>query len=84
MTTSQPDHLDQIEATLETVVTSLKGLSDRVEVLSEKVEKNNSQLERNNDRVEIYQKASGQVVNLAFGLLATAAAAIIIPALLAH
>jgi len=91
MTAAQPDRLDHIEAsldtsnqrmtriesTLETVVQSLTKLDTDVKSLSDRVD-------RTNDRVEIYQKASGQVVNLAFGLLATAAAAIIIPALLNH
>jgi hypothetical protein len=34
------------------------------------------------DKVEIYQKASQQIVNLAFGLLLTVSLAIIIPAVL--
>jgi len=89
MTAGQPDRLDHIEAsldtnnqrmtrietTLETVVQSLSKLDTDVKGLSERVD-------RTNDRVEIYQKASTQVVNLAFGLLATASAAIIIPVLL--
>jgi hypothetical protein len=77
MTAAQPDRLDHIEATLETVVQSLGDVRSDIKTLSD-------QVERTNERVEIYQKASGQVVNLAFGLLATAAAAIIIPALLNH
>ena len=55
--------------------TRLGGLESNLEDLTDETK-------RLNDRVEIYQKASQQVVNLAFGLLATAALAIIIPALL--
>lgn len=77
MTQTQPNRLDRIEATLETVVQSIQKLGTDVKSLSDRVE-------RTNDHIEIYQKALQQVVNLAFGILATAAAAIIIPALLAH
>jgi tetrahydromethanopterin S-methyltransferase subunit G len=81
MTPTQPDRFDDLEATLETVVKQLTKLDTDVrtdiKALSERVE-------RTNDRVEIYQKASGQVVNLAFGLLTAAVIAIIIPVIVGH
>lgn len=52
--------------------------------LTEEVRKTNERVDRTNDRVETYQKASQQVVNLAFGLILTAAAAIILPVVFAR
>ncbi|WP_049783900.1 hypothetical protein [Acaryochloris marina] len=65
MTVSNPDHLDRIEELL-------TGFGEDLNALKE-------QTIKTNERVEIYQKASQQVVNLAFGLILTAALAIIIP-----
>ncbi|MGR3278488.1 hypothetical protein ACSYAD_25675 [Acaryochloris marina NIES-2412] len=65
MTASEPDRLDRIEVLL-------TGFGEDLNALKE-------QTTRTNERVEIYQKASQQVVNLAFGLILTAALAIIIP-----
>ena len=45
------------------------------------VEQLKQEVTRTNDRVEIYQKASQQVVNLAFGLILAATAAIVVPAI---
>ena len=58
--------LDKIEATLETLTAKL----DQFEVRSEAYD----------NKLDAYQKASNQVVNLAFGLIITAVLAIIIPA----
>jgi septal ring factor EnvC (AmiA/AmiB activator) len=81
------ERLDRIESQLENVVTSLGHLTTNVEKLTTDVEKLTTDVEglkqevtRTNDRVEIYQKASQQVVNLAFGLIVAATAAIIVPA----
>lgn len=65
MTASEPDRLDRIEVLLTSFGEDLKSLKE--------------QSIKTNERVEIYQKASQQVVNLAFGLILTAALAIIIP-----
>jgi predicted nucleic acid-binding Zn-ribbon protein len=71
--TANNDRLDRIESQLETIVKSLEHLTTDVESLKQEVT-------RTNDRVEIYQKASQQVVNLAFGLIVAATAAIVVPA----
>lgn len=75
MTQSEDNLLDRIESQLKNVVTSLKQLTTDVEGLKQEVNQTNL-------RVEIYQKASGQVVNLAFSLIVAATAAIIVPALI--
>ena len=83
MTASEPDRLDRIEelltgfnASLETLRTDItKEITD----LKKEVSETKEQTSKTNERVEIYQKASQQVVNLAFGLILTAALAIIIP-----
>jgi predicted nucleic acid-binding Zn-ribbon protein len=71
------DRLDRIESQLETIVKSLEHLTTDVESLKQEVT-------RTNDRVEIYQKASQQVVNLAFGLIVAATAAIVVPTVFNH
>ncbi len=67
MTELDSSRLDRIESLLEHLTTDVEELKQEVT--------------RTNDRVEIYQKASQQVVNLAFGLILTSALAIIIPAI---
>lgn len=67
-------------------ISSGEEQSGRIEALLEKltdeIDDLKQQTERTNDRVETYQKASQQVVNLAFGLILTSSLAIIIPAIL--
>ena len=65
------DRLDKIENTLEKLVTTTSNLSKDVETLKQETSKTN-------ERVEIYQKASQQVVNLAFSLILTATIAIVV------
>jgi hypothetical protein len=50
--------------------------------LTEDVESLKQKITRTNDRVETYQKASQQVVNLAFSLILAATAVIVIPVVL--
>ncbi len=54
------------------VLDRLDRLSTNVEQLSTDVEQLKQELALTNTRVDTYQKASTQVVNLAFGLIATA------------
>ena len=75
MTELDSSRLDRIESLLEHLTTDVGKLTTDVEELKQEVT-------RTNDKVEIYQKASQQVVNLAFGLILTSALAIIIPAIL--
>jgi prefoldin subunit 5 len=58
--------LDQIEKTLESINVELEKIQVRGEAYDAKL--------------DAYQKASNQVVNLSFGLIITAVLAIIIPA----
>ena len=74
MTELDSSRLDRIESLLEHLTTDVGKLTTDVEELKQEVT-------RTNDKVEIYQKASQQVVNLAFGLILTSALAIIIPAI---
>jgi hypothetical protein len=69
------DRLDKIESTLEKLVTDIDHLAKDVELLKQETSKTN-------DRVEIYQKASQQVVNLAFSLVLTATITIIVQSIL--
>lgn len=71
----QGQRLDRIETTLEThgkrfdaIETILTNLVTEIKIYDSKL--------------DTYQKASQQIVNIAFGLLATSALAIIIPAVL--
>lgn len=65
-------------AVLQQIVSKLDGLSTQVEHLDRRVEHLEREQEKTNITVETYQKASGQVVNLAFGLLATATITVIL------
>jgi septation ring formation regulator EzrA len=59
------------QSTIQDVVTRLDKLSSDVEHLSTDVEKSN-------DKFEIYRQANQSLVNLAFGLIASATVAIVI------
>jgi len=52
---------------------------DRIESLLEELK---NEMLRTNDKVEIYQKASQQMINLAFSLIIAASLAIIVPAII--
>lgn len=71
------DRLDKIETTLEKLVTEIDHLSKDVDVLKRETTKTN-------DKVEIYQKASQQVVNLAFSLILTSTIAIVVQSVINH
>ena len=79
---TEADRLERIEQRL----TTLEETDQRIEkVLENLVQQNENLIQQNREfnlRLETYQKASQQVVNLAFSLIVTAAAAIIIPALI--
>lgn len=66
----------------------IKGLIQHIttdlEVIRGDVENLKTETQRTNDRVEIYQRSSNQVVNLAFGLIVATTAAIIVPAILSR
>jgi 23S rRNA maturation mini-RNase III len=57
----------------------INHLTKDVEEIKKDVEGLKEETLRTNDRVETYQKASQQVVNLAFSLILAATAAIVIP-----
>ncbi len=62
----------QVLDRLDRLSTNVEQLSTDVEQLSTDVEQLKQELALTNTRVDTYQKASTQVVNLAFGLIATA------------
>ena len=62
------ERLDKIESSLEQLVTEIDTLKQETI--------------KTNDKVEIYQKASQQVVNLAFSLILTATITIIAQAII--
>lgn len=68
------EKLDRIELTLE-------KLGSNIGQLGEKVGKLDVDVRIISDRVDTYQKASTQVVNLAFSLIVAATLAIIVPVL---
>lgn len=59
------------------VLESLNKLAVDVDKLTVEVDELKKELGQTNVRVDAYQKASNQVVNLAFGLIATATLTII-------
>ena len=68
MTQPNPDRLDRIESLLEHLAEDVKGFKN--------------EMIRTNDKVEIYQKASQQVINLAFSLIIIDSLAVILPVIL--
>lgn len=81
------ERLDIIEKDISTLSNSRNEVIDRlgtiekdISTLSTEVRETNQQMRETNFRVETYQKASQQVVNLAFGALATAVIAIVVRA----
>jgi acetolactate synthase small subunit len=77
MTDGDNQRLDRIDS-------SLNVQGDRLNQIENTLEKLISKIDVYNSKLDAYQKASQQVVNIAFGLLATANLAIIIPAVLAR
>ncbi|MFM7574607.1 MAG: hypothetical protein ACKO4S_15970 [Snowella sp.] len=77
MTDSDNQRLDRIDS-------SLNVQGDRLNQIENTLEKLISKIDVYDSKLDAYQKASQQVVNIAFGLLATATLAIIIPAVLAR
>ena len=75
MTAASPDRDDRIERTLETVL-------EKIQALDTKVEKLDADVRAANERTDTYWEASKLLINLAFGLIATAVIAIIVPAVL--
>lgn len=75
MTDNDNQRLDRIDS-------SLNAQGDRLNQIENTLEKLISKIDVYDSKLDAYQKASQQVVNIAFGLLATATLAIIIPAVL--
>ncbi|MBF2085076.1 hypothetical protein [Thermoleptolyngbya sp. C42_A2020_037] len=59
-----------------------KAVLERLDTLKAEVNGLKQELSQTNVRVDAYQKASNQVVNLAFGLIATATLTIIVSTVL--
>ncbi|WP_041659193.1 hypothetical protein [Acaryochloris marina] len=86
MTTTSPDRLDRIESLLstlgkdmQTVKADISTVKGDISELKEDISELNEKTTKTNEKVETYQKAIQQVVNLAFGLIVTAALAIYCP-----
>ena len=69
------EQLVEIKGLIQHITTDLEAIRSGVENLK-------TETQRTNDRVEVYQKAYQQVVNLAFSLILAATAAIILPVVL--
>ncbi len=66
------------EPTLSDIAAQLDRLTNDVEQLTNDVVQLKSETEKSNIRVDTYQKASTQVVNLAFSLIASATVTLIV------
>ncbi|ACK65017.1 hypothetical protein PCC8801_0940 [Rippkaea orientalis PCC 8801] len=75
---TEQEQLAEIKALIQS---SIDQTNERIDHLAKELEGLKQETLRTNDRVETYQKASQQVVNLAFSLIIAATAAIIIPAI---
>ncbi|WP_235112614.1 hypothetical protein [Acaryochloris sp. 'Moss Beach'] len=79
MTTTSPDRLDRIESLLSNLGEDMKTVKEDLSTVKEDISELKEQTTKTNEKVETYQKASQQVVNLAFGMIVTAALAVILP-----
>ncbi len=86
---TEQERLSRIETGLESLSENDHRIFERLESLEEndrriveKLENISNQIREFDIRIDTYQKASQQVVNLAFGLIVAATAAIIVPAIL--
>ncbi len=98
MTDNDNQRLDRIETTLDTqgnrldrMETSLENQGNRLDRIEqdlggikETLTSLVTEIKIYDSKLDAYQKASQQIVNIAFGLLATSALAIIIPAVLSR
>jgi outer membrane murein-binding lipoprotein Lpp len=76
------ERLDRLSTDVDKLTTDVDKLTTDVDKLATDVDKLNQELSQTNVRVDAYQKASNQVVNLAFGLIATATLTILISTVL--
>ena len=74
---TESEQLAEIKALIEK---NNRGIEQRLDHLEAKTDDINQRLKEFDIRIETYQKASQQVVNLAFSLIIAATAAIVIPA----
>jgi len=80
--TASADRLDRIEALVEKNSQAIEKNSQAIEKNSQAIEKLTEETKELNIRFAAYQQASQWVVNLAFGLLATATITTIVTAVL--
>ncbi|MDJ0509339.1 MAG: hypothetical protein QNJ64_08815 [Crocosphaera sp.] len=71
---------EQLAEIKELIEKNNRGIEQRLDHLEAKTDDINQRLKEFEIRIETYQKASQQVVNLAFSLIIAATAAIVIPA----
>lgn len=71
-----------MEERLERLELGQTKLQNTVQEILPRLDKLDSDMHERNVRIEAYQQASQQVVNLAFGLLSVAALAMIVPAII--
>ena len=82
MTDSENQRLERMETTLDTQGNRLDRIEQNLTGTKEALTSLVTEIKIYDSKLDAYQKASQQVVNIAFGLLATSALAIIIPAVL--
>jgi hypothetical protein len=82
MTDSENQRLERMETTLDTQGNRLNRIEQDLTGIKEALTSLVTEIKIYDSKLDAYQKASQQVVNIAFGLLATSALAIIIPAVL--
>ncbi|XGV87030.1 MAG: hypothetical protein ACAF42_16110 [Limnothrix sp. BL-A-16] len=66
------------EPSLQGIAEKLDALSDELTKANVRLEETNMRLDRSDERFEVYQKATQWVVQLAFGLIASATVTILI------
>ncbi|AGF51246.1 ssr2422 [Synechocystis sp. PCC 6803] len=82
MTNNDNIRLEQISEDLEAQRHSLNEQGQRLDRIETILTNLVTEIKIYDSKLDTYQKASQQIVNIAFGLLATSALAIIIPAVL--
>ena len=75
---SQEDFQQQVLRSFEEIDKRFEGIDKRFEAFDKKFDKLDFDIKEANIRIDAYQKSSGQVVSLAFGLISAAAAVVIL------
>ncbi|MGB3206448.1 MAG: hypothetical protein WBB28_15790 [Crinalium sp.] len=75
---TENDRLNHIEQRLENSENRLGHIEESLSSIENKLDKLSTDVEKSNDKFEIYRQANQSLVNLAFGLIASATVGLVV------